>query len=125
MSILPRESHKPVYDREKYFDSYCKFFLFGDNHATIPSSIRLFNKVGLAYGFLIDSAYIVDFDNNVEFFLSAVVYGNENGIINDDTYDYDSLTIPFLSELGRVIYEFELFRDKDYIPDLNRFKLEY
>ena len=125
MSILPRESHKPVYDREKYFDSYCKFFLFGDNHATIPPNIRLFNKVGLAYGFLIDSAYIVDFDNNVEFFLSAVVYGNENGIINDDTYDYDSLTIPFLSELGRVIYEFELFRDKDYIPDLNRFKLEY
>ena len=111
MSILPRESHKPVYDREKYFDSYCKFFLFGDNHATIPPNIRLFNKVGLAYGFLIDSAYIVDFDNNVEFFLSAVVYGNENGIINDDTYDYDSLTIPFLSELGRVIYEFELFRD--------------
>jgi hypothetical protein len=125
MSILPRESHKPVYDREKYFDSYCKFFLFGDNHATIPPNIRLFNKVGLAYGFLIDSAYIVDFDNNVEFFLSAVVYGNENGIINDDTYDYDSLTIPFLSELGRVIYEFELFRDKEFIPDLSRFKLEY
>ena len=125
MSILPRESHKPVYDREKYFDSYCKFFLFGDNHATIPPNIRLFNKVGLAYGFLIDSAYIVDFDNNVEFFLSAVVYGNENGIINDDTYDYDSLTIHFLSELGRVIYEFELFRDKEFIPDLSRFKLEY
>ncbi len=125
MSILPRESHKPVYDRQKYYDSYCKFFLFGDNHATIPPNIRLFNKVGLAYGFLIDSAYIVDFDNNVEFFLSAVVYGNENGIINDDTYDYDSLTIPFLSELGRVIYEFELFRDKEFIPDLSRFKLEY
>jgi hypothetical protein len=125
MSILPRESHKPVYDLEKYFDSYCKFFLFGDNHATIPPNIRLFNKVGLAYGFLIDSAYIVDFDNKVEYFLSAVVYGNENGIINDDTYDYDSLTMPFLSELGRVIYEFELSRDKNYIPDLNRFKLEY
>jgi len=125
MSILPRESNKPVYDRQKYYDSYCKFFLFGDNHATIPPSIRSFNKVGLAYGFLIDNAYIVDFDNNVEFFLSAVVYGNENGIINDDTYDYDSLTIPFLSELGRVIYEFELFREKDYVPDLSRFKLEY
>ena len=125
MSILPRESHKPVYDRQKYYDSYCKFFLFGDNHATIPPSIRLFNKVGLAYGFLIDNAYIVDFDNNVEFFLSAVVYGNENGIINDDTYDYDSLTIPFLSELGRVIYEFELYREKDYVLDLSRFKLEY
>ena len=37
--------------------------------------------------FVIDNAYIVDFDNNVEFFLSAVVYGNKNGIINETNYE--------------------------------------
>ena len=125
MSILPRESHHPEYDTDHYYDSYCKFFLYGDKKEKISDDIRIFNKVGLAYGFLLDNAYVVDFKNNIEFFLSAVIYGNENEILNDNTYEYNTLTIPFLADLGRVVYNYELQRKKEYEPDLNRFRLNY
>ena len=75
----------------------------------------------MAYGFLLDNAYIIDTDNNVEFILTAVVYHNENETMNDDTYEYDNITIPFLAELGRNVYNFELARDKNYLPDFSRF----
>ena len=116
MSALPRESESPRYD-ESYYDSYCKFFLYGNSREAIPDQVSIFNKSGLAYGFLLDNAYIVDIDNKIEFFLSAVVYGNSNGILNDDLYDYDSLTIPFLADLGKAVYEYELERNKEFAPD--------
>ena len=122
MSVLPRHSAYPKYpDYDSYYDGYCKFFMYGDTKDTIPDHIKIFNKVGLAYGFLLDNAYIIDTDNNVEFILTAVVYHNENETMNDDTYEYDNITIPFLAELGRNVYNFELARDKNYLPDFSRF----
>ena len=100
MSFLPRESKYPFYNNnDQYYHSYCKFFMFGNTKERIPDDIRIFNKVGLAHGFLIDNAYIVDMENRVEFFLSAVIYVNENEILNDDTYEYDEISIPFLAAL--------------------------
>ena len=122
MSVLPRHSAYPKYpDYDSYYDGYCKFFMYGNTKDTIPDHIKIFNKVGLAYGFLLDNAYIIDTDNNVEFILTAVVYHNENETMNDDTYEYDNITIPFLAELGRNVYNFELARDKNYLPDFSRF----
>ena len=122
MSKLPRESAFPFYpDYDKYPDGYCKFFMFGDSNENIPSHVRIYNKVGMAYGFLIDNAYIIDVKNNIEFFLTASVYSNDNQTLNDDTYEYDQLTLPFLSELGEKIYNYELSRMRSVDPDLSRF----
>ena len=122
MSILPRQSKYPEYPGyDSYYDGYCKFFMYGDTKDRIPDYIKIFNKVGLAYGFLLDNAYIIDIKNNVEFILTAVVYHNENETMNDDTYEYDNITIPFLAELGRKVYSNELVREKRYSPDLSRF----
>ncbi len=118
MSMLPRECPHPQYDRQKYYDSYVKFFLFGDSKAPMPDSVRIFNKVGLAYGYVADNAYIVDFERGVEFLLTAVVLVNDNGIFNDGAYEYDELGLPFLAELGRVIYAYELERQRAHRPDL-------
>ena len=123
MSMLPRECAHPRYDRSTYYDSHVKFFMFGDNKAPMPRHIRLFNKVGLAYGYLIDNAYIVDFERGVEFMLTAVIYANENGIYNDGQYEYDEISFPFLANLGRVLYEREVQREKEVIPDLSEFNL--
>ena len=119
MSILPRQSDYPRYaDYDKYYDGYCKFFMFGDTKKEIPDHIKIFNKIGLAYGFALDNAYIVDIDNNIEFFLTAVLYSNSNEVMNDNMYDYDSISIPFLSELGRKIYNYESKREKSNLPRL-------
>jgi len=66
--------------------------------------VRVFNKVGWAYGFLIDASYIADFKNDVEYMLSAVIYVNKDGILNDNVYEYDSIGWPFMYQLGQTIY---------------------
>lgn len=126
MSMLPRESAEPLYpDRETHYDSYVKFFLFGDTKEPIPPRFRVFNKVGDAYGYLIDDAYVVDFEAGVEFLLTAVIQVNANQIYNDDTYEYDEVGLPFLARLGRAVYEHELRRERPRRPDLSRFRLRY
>ena len=122
MSKLPRESRYPFYsDYDKYPDGYCKFLMFGDSNKKIPNHIRIYNKVGMAYGFLIDNAYIIDTKNKIEFFLTASVYSNDNQILNDNQYEYNELTLPFLAELGEKVYNYELSRKRNIVPDLSRF----
>ena len=127
MSQLPAESTYPPYadDTATYYPAYCKFLLFGSQKETLPKNIRIFNKVGDAYGQLLDVAYIVDFDKKIEFFLSAEMYCNSDGILNDDKYDYDSIGFPFMKHLGQVIYEYESKREKKIQPDLGEFIFEY
>jgi predicted alpha/beta superfamily hydrolase len=125
MSMLPRESDYPKYDTTEYYDSYVKYFLFGDSKQRMPSPIRLFNKVGEAYGYLTDNAYVVDFENKIEFLLTAVIYVNDDQIFNDDKYEYDTIGMPFLANLGRVVYEYEKTRPRRYLPNLDKFKIEY
>lgn len=113
MSMLPRESEFIEYhDYKHYPDSYVKYFLYGDTKENLPDYIKIYNKVGMAYGYLIDNAYIVDSKNKIEFLLSAVIYVNEDGIFNDDKYEYDEIGLPFLANLGKVIYRYELERKK-------------
>ena len=126
MSMFPTESKKPTYNRPDYFPAFCKFLLYGaDSSAIINPDIRIFNKVGDSYGYDIDNAYIVDFKNHVEFILTAVVQSNEDGIYNDDKYEYTTVCLPFLRNLGQVIYNYELARLKKYLPDLSKFKFNY
>ena len=125
MSMMPRESAYPSYDSVNYWDTYVKFLFYGSEKISAIPEIRIFNKVGDAYGFLIDASYFVDFKNKVEFFLSTVIHCNSDGIYNDDKYDYDSIGFPFMKSLGRVIYEYELKRKKEVLPDLSSFIFDY
>ena len=109
MHTLPKDAG---YDPEEYYDSYCKFFIYGDSKENIPEHIKIYNKVGFAYGTLTDCAYIVDEKNQIEFMLTATILVNENAIFNDDKYEYDEIGIPFLAQLGREFYNYELERKK-------------
>lgn len=110
MHIYPRESDSPSYDPEQYWDTYCKFLLQGSEKKTRYPQVKIYNKVGDAYGFLLDVAYITDEANQIEFMLSAVISCNTDGIYNDDKYEYDELGFPFLRDLGIAIYQQELQR---------------
>ena len=105
MSRSTLESSSPNYNREPYWDSYNKFFIYGDRKGEISDQIRIYNKVGYAYGTLTDVAYIHDKTNDLKFFLTATVLVNENEIFNDDTYEFESLGIPFLAKLGTLVLE--------------------
>lgn len=124
LSQYPSETNYPKYDSTEYYDSYVKFFFRNDTHQ-MPSYVRVFNKVGWAYGFLIDASYIADFKNNVEFMLTATAYVNRDGILNDDTYEYETIGWPFMYQLGQTLYQYELKRPRKYKPDLSNFKIQY
>jgi uncharacterized protein YkuJ len=125
MSQLPMETSYPEHYSDDYYDSYVKFFLFGNSKKRMPRHIRVFNKVGDAYGYLLDNAYIVDFERGVEFMLTAVIYCNENQIFNDDHYEYDTVGFPFMADLGKAFFEYEVRRKRRGRPDLSRFEVEY
>lgn len=125
MSQLPSESDYPEYNTDKYYDAYSKFLMYGDDKRPIPKNIRIFNKIGQSYGYLIDNAYIIDLENNVEFMLSAVIHTNQNEIYNDNEYEYEEIGYPFMKQLGRLIYDYELKRNRPYPPDLTNYKVAY
>jgi hypothetical protein len=124
MSMKPVESAFPQYD-SSYTDAYSKFLLFGGTGKMDEPAVRIFNKEGDAYGFLTDAAYVVDASKGIEFLLSATVYCNSDGIFNDDQYDYETVGLPFLKNLGRVIYQYELSRNRKNKPDLSEFSFDY
>jgi hypothetical protein len=122
MSAYPSESVKPGYDTSEYFNSYAKFF-YKAGHQRVPAFIRIFNKPGWSFGYLTDAGYVADFKNRIEFMLSAVIYVNADGILNDDKYEYEEIGYPFFSEVYNIIYQFDLHRKRKYYPDLSTFNL--
>ena len=120
MGQRPRESTAPAYPDTG--DNYGKFWIYGDGKESttrIPGSIRIFNKVGWAYGYLTDAAYIADFENGVEFLLTATIHVNANATYNDGVYEYDEIGLPFFGKLGRLIYSYELDRKRRHRPELS------
>jgi hypothetical protein len=108
MSRTPQESTSPDYSsNEAYYDSYVKFLVYGDTPGKMDGSVRIYNKVGDAYGTLTDVAYITVPEEDIAFFLTATIHVNSNGIFNDDVYDYDRLGFPFLGALGREVLAYE------------------
>lgn len=117
----PRESGFPAYHRKPYHDSYKKYLMYGQKQDIIPDSVRIFNIVGLSYGFQIDCAYIVNFEANTEFMVSAVINVNQNQIYNDGVYQY-GLGFKFLKDLGNVLMQYEKVAPKKHAPDLSEWK---
>lgn len=117
MATLPRESKYPNYlsllkTGEYPPDSYRKYLLFA-NEVQIPDNFRIFSKVGMGFNHLTDVAYVVDFKNGVEFILTATIS------VPNNQYN-DGLT--FLKNLGQLIYEYELSRERKFEPDFGMLK---
>ncbi len=105
MSMSPRESDFPKYDEKEYFDSYVRFLYYGsEKDAVMDKDLKIYNKVGDAYGFLTDAAFFENEKEDVRFFLSATIHVNKDGIYNDGKYEYTEIGWPFMKQLGRVIF---------------------
>jgi hypothetical protein len=107
MSTLPGESSRPIYDPIEFPTAYVKYLMVG-RIGQLPPGITIYNKVGRAYGFVSDNAYIVDSANNIEFLLSAAIYVNRNQRFNDNEYEYEEIAFPFMRNLGQLIYDYEV-----------------
>jgi hypothetical protein len=116
LSRWPRESPDPRYDRATHPDSSAKYFVVGDMQTDAPAWLRMFGKVGQAYGYLQDCAYMIDRDAGIEFMLAATIHANADGIFNDDRYEYAEISVPFLAQLGRAAFEVERQRTRPHRP---------
>lgn len=118
----PHQSGFRAYQSVRYFDAYKKYLYYGRNaDGSQQSGLRIYNIVGMSHGYLADVAYFADSLHQAEFMLSAVVYVNQDGIINDGAYEYEAIGLPFLAQLGRTIYQFEVSRTRRQRPDLSEF----
>ncbi|HEV8240392.1 MAG TPA: serine hydrolase [Thermoanaerobaculia bacterium] len=101
MRRLPRESVNPRVSREDHPDAYVKFLLPGLRR--VMPAVRVYDKSGQAYGFTLDNAWVVDAGTNKSFFLAAALYTNQDGVLNDDLYDYDTVALPTLADVAEAV----------------------
>ena len=94
------------FDKNIYPNNYNKFFIYGDKDGMINDNI--YNKVGNAYGYSIDNAYIYNKNSDRHFVLTACIYTNANNILNDNYYEYNEIGIPFLAEIGRFLTNYKI-----------------
>lgn len=124
LSQYPSETNYPKYDDSVFYDSYVKFF-FNDSTHRMPPHVRVFNKVGWAYGFLTDVSYVIDTAQHIDYFLSATVYVNSDGVVNDSKYDEETMGFPFFRALGQLIHSYEGTRPRKHRPNLSMGDLRY
>ena len=101
MSMRPRDSHSPRYDKA---DNYVKFYWHGDEEGvSLPDHLKIYNKVGWAYGWLTDVSYVHDEQSGREFLVAATIHVNANQVYNDGKYEYETIGLPFFANLGKVL----------------------
>ncbi len=109
----PHGAGYSIYKPTRYFDAYKKYLYYGRQpNKAAEAGLRIYNIVGMSHGYLADVAYFADAIHQSEFMLSAVLYVNRNGTLNDGTYEYESVGLPFLAALGRQIRHYEATRPR-------------
>jgi hypothetical protein len=83
------EHHKPL--------------LAGLRRVLPDDAIHYIGKSGRAYGFHIANAYVQNTSNGHAMYVTASIYANPNGVVNDDVYDYAGSTVPYLAALGEAL----------------------
>lgn len=86
----------------KYADNDFKIIAFGDSKRD-NSRFTTYSKIGYSYGFITESAFVVDRLSHKGFYLTVSMYVNQNGTINDGRYQYSSIATPFMGNLTHII----------------------
>lgn len=112
ISAYPYQGLVPGYVGVEKPDSVVKVFAAAAGNVLHAPQLKVYDKVGGAYGFLTNVAYVREENTGIEFLLSATIYCNSDGILNDDRYDYEQTGYPFMRALARLIYAQEQKRNK-------------
>ncbi len=123
LGMYPKELNISKYsDTLKYPDNLYKYIALGNENNLSNTNIRTFSKLGLSYGFVTETAYVVDFKENIDFFLSISMYVNENKTVNDNHYEYETVARQFCAKLGELLIEYEKSKRTVRSKDLSYFK---
>ena len=96
------------YDLNNISDGYYKFFMDSSVMDTQNKDFKIYNKVGIAGGFISDFSHIVDQSNGIEYFLSATMLAKKDDVINSGKNNYFDFGIPAFRKIGAILYNYEL-----------------
>lgn len=91
-----------TFEGEEFSEARFRPALQGVARVLPRARIEAFGKSGLAYGFQVENAYFADRATGRAFFLAAAIYADADGVVGDGVYDYDSVSRPFLADLGEL-----------------------
>lgn len=114
LGTYPRESQNPSFlsyiEKNQYPpDNFRKYFILATGNKA-PENLRIYNKVGLGFSYITETAYIVNFEEELEFLLSAVIFVPKDNYVT---------TLKFMQHLGLLVYEYEKGRFRKYPPKLS------
>jgi hypothetical protein len=99
----PEDSANPRYEDKSIVAERFKFLLRGLRRHVREDEIVYANKIGRAYGFSTENAFVAHEGRGVGFLFAATIYTNRDGILNDDKYEYAEVADPFFEELGDLL----------------------
>jgi hypothetical protein len=70
-------------------------------------------------------SYVLDTKNNIDYMLSATIYVNSDGVVNDSKYDEAIVGFPFLNTIGTAFYQYDLERPRKFKPVLKNQVKQY
>ncbi len=95
---MPRQSSNPRFDADQHSDASNKYVGAGRASSHLRTQGRIYNKVGRAYGFTLDNAYLT----TPNFFLAIGLYTNPGGVLGDDSYAY-APAIPLIARIASAL----------------------
>lgn len=104
---FPSTLSKTQTDYSKTPDCFYKFLVDPKIMQTSSGKLHIYNKVGLASGFLSDVSYIVDDEKNISYFIAMAIWAKKDGVINHGDYNYYDFGIPVMRKIGGLIYQYE------------------
>ena len=109
MLVLALRTTPPDSDNPSHRDNppgYVKFLYYGGDGELDEGGPVIHNKVGDAYGTLTDAAVFEDPKTGRRCLVAATLLLNRNGVFNDGVYEYETVGLPFLRELGRAVWAY-------------------
>ncbi len=103
MTLLPRQSRNPIFASPEHTDDFVKPMLPGLSRVAKAEDLAITNKVGWAYGFVVENALVTLRGKDSSFALTACMFVCRGGVLNIDEYEYDSIAKPFLADLAEAI----------------------
>lgn len=107
MTEYPRESADPIYPKKVFPDKSSKFLLPGIRRVFASMNpgerVEITGKPGRAYGFSVENSYVRNPANGHAVFVTAVLYTNADGVLNDDKYEYETVADLFFADLGELV----------------------
>jgi hypothetical protein len=108
LGSYPRELQSVYYSNMKFPDSYYKFFLDPATMRTGEGQLRIYNKVGIAGGFISDVSFFHDQQTGLKFYLSGAIMAKKDGIPENGRYDYYDIGIPVFRKIGEILFQYLL-----------------